>query len=536
VVTRDSAVPTGADVKNRFIVTPASALAERCRLFAAISRLLDTEFVPEGAHGPPVVGRIEFGKADRVADMGCIPTLTLVESTQASGTVVFGDEDDVPRPFRRRVIRDSALGSLPPDIGARAQSLLAKSDLGRPVWLTLSACRVVASAPDELEPNETLRSRFRPGRFSDLLPLLAFVRRYAVTGWISPTPSAAFVIDDPNLHATRYGFVDFAHLADHAVTNGYHVAFATIPLDLWWANQRAVRLFHESSDVLSLLVHGNDHVFRELDGIQSDGERIALLAEAHRRVVRFERRYGVPVARVMAPPHGACSHGTARALLRSGFEALCVSRTHPWLVTQPSDDALTGSRPVHLVDGELPLVLRYHISQDRDELAFRAFLDQPLVVYGHHDDLAGGPAILAETAAFVNELGPAKWESLERIVRSRFSLRRDASCLLVRPQTRTVEVDVPAGIDAISIDVAPGGPEGHIVVSAGDHAFAGTGPHPVGPGRVTIQIRHPSQMLSTGTAASKRFSTWPILRRAGTETRDRLAPYLFRRHGTIGAD
>ena len=69
---------------------------------------------------------------------------------------------------------------------------------------------------------------------------------------------------------------------------------------------------------------------------------------------------------------------------------------------------LAGSRPVHLVDGEFPLLLRYHIRQDRDELPFRAFLGQPLIVYGHHDDLAKGPAILAETAAFIRDLGPVR--------------------------------------------------------------------------------------------------------------------------------
>jgi hypothetical protein len=225
----------------------------------------------------------------------------------------------------------------------------------------LSAFHIAAPAPAELRANETLRIRFRPGQFSDLLPLLAFIRRYSEADWIAPQGSASFVIDDPNLHAVRYGFVHYRHLARHAEANGYHVAFATIPLDLWWASKKAVRVFRESSDVLSLLVHGNDHVFHELDRTQSDRERTAFLAQALRRVDRFERRYGLPVARVMAPPHGACSRATAEALLPTGFEALCVSRTHPWCEVEPTDDALLGSRSVHLVGGEFPLLLRHHI-------------------------------------------------------------------------------------------------------------------------------------------------------------------------------
>ncbi|MGZ4317262.1 MAG: hypothetical protein ACXVRS_15745 [Gaiellaceae bacterium] len=510
-----------------FVVAPPNALAERSRLFDAIGRLCDTNFVPEGTAGPAVAGRIEFGDPDQSTGTEGVPTLVLVEAMRASGDVFLQDAEEVPRAFRGRTIRDSAIGVLPPDIAARSQSVLARSGIGQPVWVRLSPSQIAAPAPAELKASETLRSCLRPGRFSDVLPLLAFVRRYAESveaDWIAPQASASFVIDDPNLHAVRYGFVHFRHLAQHAKANGYHVSFATIPLDLWWASQKAVRVFRESSDLLSLLVHGNDHVFRELDRTQSDCERSALLAEALRRVDRFERRYGVPVARVMAPPHGVCSHATAEALFRSGFEALCVSRTHPWLEAEPPDDVLAGSRPVHLVDDEFPLLLRYHIRQDPDDLPFRAFLGQPLIVYGHHDDLAEGPAILAETAAFIGDLGPVRWSSLDHIARSRFSLRYEESCLVVRPQTRRVEVTVTPSLDAISVDLPTGGPCGPVVVTSGRESFNGPGPHPVAAGTVTISILHQSKAEPLTADVSRRPSPWPVLRRALTEARDRLAP------------
>ena len=325
-----------------FVVAPPNALVERSRLFDAVGRLYDVEFVPEGTAAPRVAGRIEFGDANRRAGRDRIPTLTLVQTRRAPGDVLLHDAEEVPRPFRGRTIRDSAVGVLPADIAGRSHSVLAQSGGGHPVWVRLSAFHFAAPAATELRANETLRSRFRPGQFSDLLPLLAFIRRYSEADWIGPQGSASFVIDDPNLHAVRYGFVHYRHLARHAEANRYHVAFATIPLDLWWASKKAVRIFRESSDVLSLLVHGNDHVYHELDRTQSDRERTAFLAQALRRVDRFERRYGLPVARVMAPPHGACSRATAEALLPTGFEALCVSRTHPWCEVEPTDDALLG--------------------------------------------------------------------------------------------------------------------------------------------------------------------------------------------------
>jgi len=507
-----------------FVVAPPNALVERPRLFDAVGRLHDVEFVPEGAEAPRVAGRIEFGNGNRRAGTDRIPTLTLVETQRAPGDVLLLDAEEVPRPFRGRTIRDSAVGVLPADIARRSQSVLAQSTGGHPVWVRLSEFHFAAPAATELGTNETLRSRFRPGQFSDLLPLLAFIRRYSESSWIAPQGSASFVIDDPNLHSVRYGFVHYRDLAHRAEANGYHVAFATIPLDLWWASKRAVRIFRESTDVLSLLVHGNDHVYHELDRTQSDGQRTAFLAQALRRADRFERRYGLPIARVMAPPHGACSRATAEALLPAGFEALCVSRTHPWSEVQPTEDSLLGSRPVHLVGGRFPLLLRHHIQSDRDELAFRAFLGQPLIVYGHHNDLAEGPSILAEIAAFVRDLGPVDWTSLDRIARSRFSIRHEGSCLVVRPQTRLVEVPVSPGTEAISVELQDGDPNGAIVVTNSHESFTGPGPHPIVDGKVTISIRDPSSVGASTAGTLRPTSPWPMVRRALTEARDRLAP------------
>ena len=512
-----------------FVVAPPNALVERSRLFDAVGRLYDVEFVPEGTAAFRVAGRIEFDGTNRRVERDRTPTLRLVQTRRAPGDVVLHDAEEVPRPFRGRTIRDSAVGVLPADIAGRSQSVLAQSGGGHPVWVRLSAFDFAASAATEVRANETLRNRFRPGQFSDLLPLLAFIRRYSEADWIGPQGSASFVIDDPNLHAVRYGFVHYENLARNADANRYHVAFATIPLDMWWASKKAVRIFRESSDVLSLLVHGNDHVYHELDRTQSDRERTAFLTQALRRVDRFERRYGLAVARVMAPPHGACSRATAEALLPTGFEALCVSRTHPWCEVEPTDDALLGSRSVHLVGGEVPLLLRHHIHGDRDELLFRAFLGQPLIVYGHHDDLAEGHSILAETAALVRDLGPVKWSSLDRIARSRFSIRQDGSCLVVRPQTRIVDVAVGSEFEAISVELQDGDPHGTVVVTGSHESFTGPGPHPVVDGRVTISIRHPSSIGASTADTLRPSSPWPIVRRALTETRDRLAPIYTRR-------
>jgi len=100
----------------------------------------------------------------------------------------------------------------------------------------------------------------------------------------------------------------------------------------------------------------------------------------------------------------------------------------------------------------------------------------------------------------------------------------------VRPQTRLVDLAVSPGVDAISIDLQDGNPCGAVVVTSGRESFNGPGPHPITEGRVTISVPHASYVEASTADAVKPYSPWPMLRRALTETRDRLAPiYMPRR-------
>jgi hypothetical protein len=517
-------VEAEAVTRTAFLVEPSDALRRRRRLFDAIGRLYDADFVDEHSRTPRIAGRIQFGDTGSEAERDHLPTLVCFAADPERAVVVLGRAPGVPSAFRGRALEDSAAGVLPSGIAAERARVLGRTERG-PMWASWSkTLELCAPAPAELEENMTLRSRFRPGRFSDLLPLLAFVRRIIGAEWQHPRQTAVFLIDDPNLHAVRYGFVRFHQLAIDARTNGYHVAFATIPLDLWWASRRAARLFRESSDVLSLLVHGNDHTFRELDRTQTDRQRMEMLGTALRRVDQFERRYSVRVARVMAPPHGACAYATISALLRLQFEALCVSRTYPWLDRGFHDDVLAGSRPVHLVDGEFPLLLRHHIRRDRNDILFRAFLGQPLIIYGHHDDLLDGLEILSDTAAFINELGPVEWLPLDRIARSRFAMRRTDSSLVIQPQTRRVEVQADGTFDAIAVELASDGPSGAVIVTVNGESLNGPGPHSVAGDKAMICIGSAATINPFVITRSNSRSMWPFARRLLTEGRDRLSP------------
>ena len=202
-----------------------------------------------------------------------------------------------------------------------------------------------------------------------LLPLLHFLRQLlADEGWKLPAPRAAFVIDDPNLHWPSYGFLKYPQLAEHASRHGYHLAFATVPLDGWRVDARAVATMREHPAALSLLIHGNDHVARELAGLDSDRQAEAAMAQALRRIAALERASGLSVARVMAPPHGVCSEAALRAMFRLGFEAACISRPYPWRDGLPAPTPLAGWHPAELVAGGIPVAPRQALSAPREDL------------------------------------------------------------------------------------------------------------------------------------------------------------------------
>ncbi len=278
-------------------------------------------------------------------------------NSSPSSTVALADDERLARPLRKRKIAEhTRAGELALEPQSTRDILAHVNE--RAVWWQSSdgglQCSLYPLA--ELGEGQTLRDHLCPGSFMGVLPLLHFLETLlSDQGWKLPAPRAAFVIDDPNLHWPSYGFLKYPQLAEHASRHGYHLAFATVPLDGWRVDARAVATMREHPSALSLLIHGNDHVARELAGLGSDRQAEAGMAQALRRIAALERASGLSVARVMAPPHGVCSEEALRAMFRLGFEAACISRPYPWRDGLPAPSPLAGWHPAELVAGGIPL-------------------------------------------------------------------------------------------------------------------------------------------------------------------------------------
>jgi hypothetical protein len=524
-------------------VLPASAVQDKPRLFGALEEAFPVNF--EGLARtrptqPEPDGLLVLGRSWTVPP-GSIPSLTLLSDGEIpfepATDVDFMEDRSVARPLRGRRLRGHV--ALAGDRPGEGDSVLAHAT-DQPVWWSCAGPRwaqVSTTSPEELGDGELLRDMLRPGRFMGLVPLLHFLHEVGgELNWDEQPLQASFVVDDPNLHWTSYGYLDYSRLVAHADRHGYHVGLATVPLDGWLANRRAVALVRDNPNALSLLVHGNDHTSQELGRLLHEREAEVALAQALRRVRAFERRAGVTVQRVMVPPHEACSMTALKAMCRLGFDAACIARRYPGRAHEPppapTDWPLMKWHATDLIDGALPVLPRYLIHRPRDELVLRALLGQPLILFGHHWDFADGLDLFAETAGYVNGLGDVRWGSAGWIAGRCFLSRREGTTLVVRMHARRIALEIPPDVSLLRVRTpcswgepsrlqAQGNGNG-LPPSAG--ARVGSEELPVRGGtRVTLELT-PQRTIDPDGVGRHGSVLRPAGRRALVEARDRTLP------------
>jgi len=520
-------------------VHPGAELRRRPRLFAALAEAFpEVSFEARGSGGMAgLKAMIEFGGESeaRTAAAAGVRALAALgpESEPGVTTVVsFAAETSLDRRLRGQELPEHHLdGATPLERGQGAEVLA--SVAGAPVWVREGRLDVVAVAAAELGEAEPLRDRLGRERSLALLPLIELLRDVtAANAWQAPPPRAAFLLDDPNLHWPTYGFLSLPRLSRHVAEHGYHLSLAMVPLDARVAHPRAARLLREQ-DGISLCVHGNDHFGGELGRVREQGEALALAAQALRRVAAFEQRTGVPVSRVIVPPHEECSEAMAAALARTGFAAITMTRPFPWLSPPPrhwltaADEgrALAGWQPADATASGLPILLRHPFADplfSPAEIALRAYLDQPLILYGHHDDLADGLDVLAERSATVNRLGPVRWGSLESLAAANVRWRLEGDLLRLRPYSRRATIEIPAGAERAVVE-PPWNAAGEQVRTPSGAVPAGEPFEVSGPGPLDLCLERPDAVAAENVPAPPRRLR-PVVRRLAGETRDRVAP------------
>ncbi len=502
-------------------VVPAAAHGSRARLWRVLEAAYPVRFERrEPGQWDGLDAAVLIGDAGLDAAPG-IPSLVTgaLCDAHAGAPVRFGTE--APAPLTGRSMVESA--SVGPPVAGEVA--LASSPAGT-VWSASARGDLVfrsSVAPLELGPDERLKEHLRAGRFLALLPLVHLLRH--VTGeatWAPPPLRASYIIDDPNLRWKGYGWLDYDAVHSHAERHGYHLGIAMIPLDAGLALSGAVHRFRTSRQ-LSVLMHGNNHLKREMADHENGEAAMALAAQALQRIAAFESRHQLSVGRVMVPPHGACSEEMMHALRRTGYDAIAYN-------TVPGGDqvqrALTGwgIADLHL-GGGFPGMHRAKLDTPVDELALRAYLGQALLLYGHHTDLAGTLDPLAEAAARVAEVGDARWAPCAAITRGNVATRVEGDTMRVRLSSQRTQVDVAPGVGRLATELPWAARR-----AAWDRVRVGSVVAPLGemvdvaPGEPVEVTLMASDAVDVTVVPAPARRPWPVLRRCMTEGRDRLLP------------
>ncbi|WAK00561.1 hypothetical protein [Methylobacter sp. YRD-M1] len=509
-------------------------------LFSILQQLLPIRFILGIQDGIEANGIIA-GDTEAQKDVAGITSLRLPLSAkrtdrhkQIETEVKFADDPDVPFPFRGRTV-NTKLTQIRPVLSTRTdEKILAASKQG-PIWIVskvngIKHFKSVLPLPS-ISTEQNFSDVFNGECFLELLVLLEFIREISTgTAYQHPPLRASFIVDDPNLHWPSYGYIDYRKIAARAKKENYHVSFATIPLDTWFTHGATADLFRTNSRWLSLLIHGNNHSREELARNYSEMVRNGLLRQAIRRINRMEQKANLRVCRVMVPPHGACSSEMLAELPKCGFESACISagslRAHnqdePWIKK-------LGFFPSEMIEG-CPVLPRWGLNGNvKNSLLVAAYLGQPMILRGHHQDLKDGGEIFDEFAKFINGFGNVFWSSMTDLSRLNYLWRIEKTACHIKPLGMNITFKLPNGAASVVIENP-----GAMVDCTWQIVSADGNVHKIMPGEhlrlaekmgseISIERNALSQLQHASVAANHNSTdTVLILRRLLTEARDRL--------------
>ena len=543
-------------MRRRLIgVAPASGLRRWTNLFEALARRFPVDFREwDSAQGRGLDALLLLERGTKAAIPAVpadLPIYMVMNEARpqfhsGSGKVDFTSCSVVAPCFRNQALWEADVQDFAPLALEPSDEVVARKG-GEVVWSYRSrgssGVDLVSLAPPESLDRSLLVEHLRPGQFLRLLPLFNFLRRLTANEWKPPPPRACFMFDDANLHWRRYGFIDYAAMARHAALHNYHAAFSTVPLDAWRVHDPTATLFREHASRLSLLIHGNNHTKQELARSRSKENSLLFFAQALRRIEALERRSGLIVARVVSPPHSACAQDAFGTMLRLGYEAVCVSWSELIRYNDVSRfPADMGTDMTELFGRGFPVIPRIKLLPDcTTQVLLALFLDQPIIIYGHHYDAADGLVTLAEVAECVNKLGGVHWTDMKSIAESNYITRTEGDRLRVKMYARRVCLRLPERVSAFRVERPwiQEGEDGEVLAcqAAGTNLasalWGGITPWIQAPPGSSIVISSvPVKAVDHAKIPSPGINLWAVMRRILTESRDQMLPMISSKYGS----
>jgi hypothetical protein len=269
--------------------------------------------------------------------------------------------------------------------------------------------------------------------FSRIAPELIFVRHAAGPyAWHATTHYANFTIDDAWLRS-HYGHLDYAGLLKEMQRHDFHTTIAFIPWNFDRSEPNVVTLFRIHPNRFSICVHGNNHDHKEFTDyvLKPLADQVANIKQALARMNQFTALTQIPYDPVMVFPHSIAPAQTLVELKKYNFWATVNSQDIPEGSVAP-EDPLFALRPVTLAFGNFASMKResVEVAVPQEAIVVNAFLDNPLMFFGHEGFFTQGIDAFDHVADLVNKIQPdTKWTGLGPVVEHLYltKLRDDSS-------------------------------------------------------------------------------------------------------------
>ena len=268
--------------------------------------------------------------------------------------------------------------------------------------------------------------------FAEIAPMMIFTKYSAgARGWHALQHYANLTIDDPWLHEP-YGHLAYKELLSEMERHNFHTTIAFIPWNYDRSQANVVELFRNHPEKFSICVHGDNHDHKEFDdfGSKSMAVQTAAIKQSLARMEQFRALTGLPYDHVFVFPHNIGSERILEELKSYNFIATINSLNVPIDRPRPTS-LLFPLRPVTLAFGGFPSVSRYSAAMTTPSsfIGINAFLENPILFYGHQDLFTKGVDAFNDIADEVNKRQPATlWRSVGEVANHLYLVRvRDDS-------------------------------------------------------------------------------------------------------------
>ena len=163
----------------------------------------------------------------------------------------------------------------------------------------------------------------------------------------------------------------------------------------------------------------------------------------------------------------------------------------------------------------------------KNTILLAAYLQQPIILVGHHGDLKDGVGLLDELADFINGLGKVDWLDMAAMAQINYRWRLEGGVLRVQPLGSRVKVKDSNRDECIGRGFQQSNKLEHLADFVSANAPA---PPSAGGSRLRFQAKRikifcwkcPPNRQSQLDKISTRRAFRPFVRRLATEARDRL--------------